>query len=72
MKVKRLLMVQHSDGKREYICKSCGQPMRHCDDYRMDFRAGEIDESGGEYLQCKCGHRTQYPKLPDHYCTLDA
>jgi len=76
MKPKRLLMVHHADGTDEYICRSCGQPMRHCDDYRMDFRAGEIDESGGEFLFCDaCGIREDYPKIPDaHFLnySLDA
>ena len=73
---KKVLMIHRSDGTEEYVCRCCGQKLRHCDDYRMSFSGGEIDEQGGEYLFCDtCGYREDYPKTPDiHFldCTLDA
>lgn len=76
MKVKRLIMVRHADGRDEYVCKSCNQKMRHCDSYHMSFGRGEVEESGEEYLYCDtCGIRSGYPKIPDHHFsgfTLDA
>ena len=68
MKPKRLLMIHHADGREEYICRSCNQPLRHCDDSHMSFGRGDVEESGGEYLFCDtCGIREDYPKIPDEH-----
>ena len=76
MKPKRLIAVQHADGRREYICKSCGQPMRHVETSDTSFSAGEVSETGEEYLFCDtCMTRSAYPAIPDFVflnTTLDA
>jgi DNA-directed RNA polymerase subunit RPC12/RpoP len=55
-KPKRIILAHHADGTTDYVCKKCGNKMTLRDDYHMSFSAGEINETGGEYLQCEhCG-----------------
>ena len=63
---KKLIMVQHADGKREYICPKCGSEMVYRDNYSMRFCNGDVVESGGEFLQCTnpdCMMTNDYPKM---------
>jgi len=61
---KKLIMVQHADGKREYICPKCDAEMKHVETGRIGF-CGEYEDSIREFLTCpECGMRQEYPKLP--------
>lgn len=61
---KRLVVVQHADGKREYVCKKCDAKMIHDDSTQSVFSQGEYSENGREQLVCpNCGMTNEYPRI---------
>lgn len=59
-KPKRIVLVHNLDGTTDYICPKCGSMMKLRDDYHISFSAGEINETGGEYLKCEsCGKESR-------------
>ena len=62
---KRLIMTS-VNGVDKYACRKCGAVMEPRDNYSMQMCAGDILESGGEFLQCTnpdCMITTPYPKM---------
>lgn len=66
--MKRVIMTCGLDGKEQYVCRVCGQSLRHCDNGHTSFGRGEVEDTGEEFLYCDvCGYREDYPKtkLPE-------
>lgn len=54
---KKIIAVGNQDGIQQAACPKCDTVMVWRDNYHMSF-GGEVEESGGEYLECpKCGLR---------------
>lgn len=71
--MKRVLLIHKADGTEQYVCRVCGQSLRHCDNCSMSFGRGEIEDTGAEFLFCDvCGYREDYPNKPHIACLPEA
>jgi len=62
--MKKLIMVQHADGTREYICPKCSTPTKFTDSGHMQMCGGDVVETGSQQEVCPvCGTPYNYPKM---------
>jgi uncharacterized C2H2 Zn-finger protein len=55
---KHMIATGNQDGIQQAVCPKCDAVMEWRDNYNMTFGRGEVEESGGEYLECpECGFR---------------